>query len=138
MVYTMGLIDIIAISLKLFGLTAAMIVLLSYFIFKIKDRRRIKPYMRPTNIEPIPLEVKQEIKVEENEEKVDTPNKRYKVLNDYEPRFQVNPFPKVKPLKITKFNVINYQENNQISENKFNIYNYYSSKKFEPMHKIKT
>lgn len=131
----MGLIDIIAISLKLFGLTAAIIILLSYFIFKIKDRRRIKPYMRPTKIEPIPLDVKQEIKEEEKPKPV---NSRYKILNDNEQRFQVQPFPKVKPLTTTNFNIINYKENNQLDEGKFNIYNYYSNKKFEPMHKIKT
>jgi hypothetical protein len=44
----MELVQIITFSIKLFALVAAIVVLSSYLIFKLKDRKRKKPYIKYT------------------------------------------------------------------------------------------
>ena len=48
----MELIEIIKSSLSIFSTTAFVFVTVSYTIFKIKDRSRIKPYLRTKAQEP--------------------------------------------------------------------------------------
>ncbi len=130
----MELIDIIIFTLKLFALTATIVVLLSYFIFKVKDRTRVKPYMRPTKIEPAPIE----IKVKDENEIPNPVNNRFRILNNNEPLLQVKPVRIENPKHANKFNVIEYKGSRRLIEDEFNIFNYYSNRSFEPMHKIKT
>ena len=129
----MELLDIIIFTLKLFALTSAIVVLLSYFIFKLKDRTRVKPYMRPTKIEPASIEIK-----DVEEEKPNLVSKRFKILNDKEPQLQIKHARIAKAKIVTNFNVVDYKGSPRLVEDEFNIFNYYSNKSFEPMHKIKT
>ncbi len=130
----MELLQIIIFTLKLFALTSTIIVLISYFIFKLKDRNRIKPYMKQTvpdlskNFEVEQLAIK--------EEKINTRPNRFKILNE-EPSIITN-----QKQNINKGNSIIYRKNNLIPStnnlsNNFNIYDYYANSNFEPMHKIK-
>ncbi len=126
----MELLQIIIFTLKLFALTSAIIVLISYFIFKLKDRNRIKPYMKQTNID-----LSTNLAVEpliSNEDKNKIKSNRFKILNE-EAAIFIN-----QKKDINNSNSINYINKNLIpATNNFNIYDYYANSNFEPMHKIK-
>lgn len=130
----MELLQIIIFTLKLFALASAIIVLISYFIFKLKDRTRIKPYMKPTIAESANLSLQPVVAVEEKNE---IKSKRFKILNE-EASFLAN-----RQIVIEKNNTINYIQKNSLAnpsknlKDNFNIYDYYSNSNFEPMHKIK-
>ncbi len=130
----MELLQIIIFTLKLFALTSAIVVLISYFIFKLKDRVRIKPYMKPTVVEAASLAIQSGLTIEKKYEKKP---KHFKILNEE------NSFLKERQIRLEKSNPIkfiqeeyNFNKKN-ISKENFNIYDYYSNSNFEPMHKIK-
>jgi hypothetical protein len=129
----MDLLDIIIFSLKLFALTSLIIVSISYFIFKLKDRSRVKPYMEPNAVETSGTVLRVE------EVPVETSNQRYKILNDE----TISPDKKririEKPVVINKF-IAQQVKNPKEAEEElkiFNIFRHYSKNSIEPMHKIK-
>ena len=129
----MELIQIIIISLKLFALFAAIVVLVSYFIYKVKDRKRRKPYSDISTVEPVNNPI--QIKVEPIENK----SGRFQVLN-----VEMQPFHLAdKEFIIKKKDIKNYFSNTSQRYKKnparepANIYDRYSNSNFEPMHKIK-
>ena len=126
----MELLQIIIFTLKLFALTSAIIVLISYFIFKLKDRNRIKPYMKQTSID-LSNNLAAELSIP-NEDKNKIKSNRFKILNE-ESAFFIN-----QQKDISNGSSINYiQKNLLAATNNFHIYDYYAKSKFEPMHKIK-
>ncbi len=135
----MELLQIIIFSLKLFALTSAIIVLISYFVFKIKDRNREKPFMKssPDNAHKTG-EIIIETKEEEIEQSKTLPyGKRFKILNENALRI-----PDKKPGTVNSLMPQIIREKisppqKAMSNNGFNIYDYYSNSSFEPMHKIK-
>ncbi len=126
----MELIQIIITSLKLFVLLAAIVILVSYFIFKVKDRKRPKPYTEGSSNEPV--RQPQHIKVAPVENK----QARFQVLNMAANFAADEVIFQKKNFKDQFFgNPINYK---QIESNKtLDIYERYSNSNFEPMHKIK-
>ena len=129
----MDLLDIIIFSLKLFALTSLIVVTISYFIFKLKDRSRVKPYMETNTVETSGTILKVE-KVP-----VETTNKRYQILNEETLTFNKKRIRIKKPVVINNFTtqpIKNLKEDEE--ERKiFNIFRHYSKNSIEPMHKIK-
>ena len=62
----MELIEIIKSSLSIFSTTAVVFITISYTIFKIKDRSRIKPYLRVNVQKPLSRMIGDKIGVNEN------------------------------------------------------------------------
>lgn len=132
----MELIDIIIFSLKLFSLASIIVVAISYFVFKVKDRKRVKPYMR----QEIPAPISTNFQYQEPE----TNNSRFQILND--PYTAQNNFSPQSSQEIAfeKPQVISYYKDKpsqsfrrEAQTGDYNIYERYSANTFEPMHKIK-
>ncbi len=132
----MELIQIIIISLKLFVLLAAIIVLVSYFVFKVKDRKRRKPYSNSFKEEPIKESPLKNLPSNLNEVPIENKNSRFQVLNMPANFASDDIIVQKKDFKNQLFNnSINYK---QYESNKsLDIYERYSNSDFEPMHKIK-
>jgi hypothetical protein len=129
----MDLLDIIIFSLKLFALTSLIIVSISYFIFKLKDRSRVKPYMEANAVETSGTVLRVE-KVQ-----VENSNQRYKILNNNSHSSNKNRLRIEKPVVINKFitkQIPNPKESEE-ERKMFNIFRHYSKNSIEPMHKIK-
>ena len=127
----MELIQIIITSLKLFVLLAAIVVLISYFIYKVKDRKRRKPYLDS----PVYNLINQSQQV--NEDQIENKNARFQVLNFETDSAADEIILKKKDIR-NRFsdNMIKYK---QPPLKEFsNIYDRYSNSNFEPMHKIKS
>ncbi len=133
----MELLDIIVFTLKIFGLSAIIIVSISYLVFKIKDRHRIKPYMKQssTTVQQPP-----EIKYEEQ---VLSPS-RFQILNEtpnsHPKNIQVEEqdFGYERPQALNRYKTVpvnNFKK--EIKTNTNDIFNYYSKNTFEPMYKVK-
>ncbi|MFO7447724.1 MAG: hypothetical protein R6W90_15270 [Ignavibacteriaceae bacterium] len=125
----MELIEIILYVLKLFSLSSFILLSLSYFFFKLKDRARIKPYML-VNTDPEVYEVPQE---KENEDVLNYRKftRKFKVINDAR-------IAKVRPNLPEKQHY--YKPKMQVvpaEVRSSNIYNMYSPATSEPMHKLK-
>jgi len=129
----MDLLDIIIFSLKLFALTSLIIVSISYFIFKLKDRSRVKPYMEKNTIETSGTVLRVE-KVP-----VQNTNQRYQILNDESLNFNKKRIRIEKPVVINKFLTQPIGNSKEAEEERkiFNIFRHYSKNSIEPMHKIK-
>ncbi len=127
----MELLQIIIFTLKLFALTSAIVVLISYFIFKLKDRTRLKPYMRPTLADTSAIAIQIE---KQNVEK--TPE-RFKIINEENSFMEEHGFNSDKlQYKNKSYNRFSDSNLVQAKEN-FDIYDHYSNSSFEPMHKIR-
>lgn len=126
----MELIEIIITTLKLFVLFASIVVLISYFVYKIKDRKRIKPYSEVPAYAP-PAEI--------NEDHLENKHSRFQILNvesqpeEYVP---VN-VPMKKQVERNHFSSYPVEYRRKSANKSFDIYDRYSSNNFEPMHKIK-
>ncbi len=149
----MELIQIIAFTLKLFTASSLVIISISYTVYKIKNRSKLKPHLRPSKFTATKYAIKfaePETKEVFEEEIEFVPNvkpqlKRFKVLNDSEQNrvFEERPANKRK-IKIEKPVVINELAtagNQKIkmttASGDFNIFKFYSQSEFEPMHKLK-
>ncbi len=122
----MDLLDIIIFSLKIFALTSLIIVAVSYFIFKLKDRTRVKPYMNSNPIETSGTILKIEDK------KIEPLKQRYEILNDESISIDKKHIRMERPVVIKKI-LSNTVEDRKLS----NIFSHYSKNAIEPMHKIK-
>ncbi len=131
----MELIQIIVTSLKLFVLVAAIVVLVSYFIYKVKDRKRSKPY---TNIPAVDI-VNQPIQfLQEPVENriIERKPARFQVLN-------VENGPVEDEIILKKKVLPNYVPASSLKykqpaiRDAFDIFERYSNSDFEPMHKVK-
>ncbi len=127
----MDLLDIIIFSLKLFALTSLIVVTISYFVFKLKDRSRVKPFMESNTVETSGTIIKVE------QVPVETSKQRYKILNNESK--SKNQIRIAKPVVINKFVTRPIQKIKEIEEERkmFNIFRHYSKNAIEPMHKIK-
>lgn len=138
----MELIDIIVHSLKLFALTSFIVLIISYTIFKIKDRNRIKPYMvatSPSTPAPIIFEEEQsdikevvhekKVKIEAVDPALERRRERFKIINRKtemrEKTIIDEPVIKVKAAK------------KEAAAADQDIYNLYSENSITPMHKLK-
>lgn len=138
----MELIEIIIYALKIFSLASVILLIVSYFFFKMKDRSRIKPYMLVDN-DPSTYEVP------ETKESADVLNykkfsERFQVVNQerFTPQYESGAF--YRPVAgniIPQNNVYNLPRTNSNQRNNgntsTNIYNLYSPETSEPMHKLK-
>jgi hypothetical protein len=141
----MELIEIIIYALKIFSLVSVILLILSYFFFKMKDRKRIKPYMLADS-DPSAYETP------EAKESGDVLNyrkfsERFQVLNEkryaMEPQYERNGsfYKPSSGAGLPKHNVYNlpasdsYYKHNKNTPT--NIYNLYSPEASEPMHKLK-
>jgi hypothetical protein len=142
----MELMEIIKSSLSIFSAIAFVFILTSYTIYKIKDRTRIKPYLRVNmqnnnhdiiieenahNVIPVVMEKKEDklpsaLAVEIKNPQV---HERFKIINEVTPieeKIVPELIPEIeKPKKKIKLN-----------NGKKNIYEYYSDTN-EEMHKLK-
>lgn len=143
----MELMEIIKSSLSIFSVISFVFILTSYTIFKIKDRSRIKPYLRVNVqsmyndyiLEESVIEVKKPIPetavVKENilpkeiiDPKIIQVHERFKIVNTnpVEQKYVPDPEREIeKPIRKIKLN-----------SNKLNIYELYSDSN-EKMHKLK-
>jgi hypothetical protein len=127
----MELLQIIIFTLKLFALSSAIIVLLSYFIFKIKDRTRKKPYIQTPGEEESGLSIQVET------EDIDKKPKRFKILNESD-IFSLEKGLHLEKIRQNNDSIHSLRLNKKLNSlDNFNIYDYYSNSSFEPMHKIK-
>ncbi len=139
----MELIDIIIYVLKLFALSSFILLTLSYMIFKIKDRSRIKPYMvlstnnsvnaSTRHYKIIPHEEKPEADKNNPPVKKLRSTRRYKVINEQttyriesESKEDKTPIPEPAPVR-----------QQRSTPRKMDVYSFYSTSKFESMHKLK-
>lgn len=122
----MELLQIIVFTLKLFAGASITIVCLSYVVFKIKDRKRPKPY--------------------EQTYKASTPAKSLSIeteREEFSPRFKVLNNKTLVPVEIRRSShnrpAAEFQGgyNEPITAGEVNIYNYYSRSNVEPMHKLR-
>ncbi len=141
----MELLQIIIITLKLFALSSLTVVALSYSIYKIKDSKRLKPYMRPSvpAAPEAPAAEKLEANVITEEDK--NVNSRFMVLNDELLNSVVEQEVTKNKVRFKKPEIVNemlaFAEspsfNRSAPKGDFNVFNYYSNSLFEPMHKLK-
>ncbi|HED37205.1 MAG TPA: hypothetical protein ENI76_03040 [Ignavibacteria bacterium] len=134
----MELMQIIAVSLKLFIAVSAVLIVISYSIYKIKSRSNVKPYLRPAPTNASKFRIK--IITHETEEKLPevhlASHKRFKVVNEKLNLTYDNSLNKPK-LKLEKLVETNKLSKNKISNPEDNILTHYSNNNFEPMHKLK-
>lgn len=152
----MELIDIIVQSLKLFALVSFIVLVISYTVFKIKDRNRIKPYMIPASPQER-VAVEQVLRENTNihvEDFVPAPalqkkNERIKIVNKKVPaKLKRESFGE--PAKLFKVDVSSLKETiseklekkeaelqTHESESFNDIYSLYNNNKLTPMHKLK-
>lgn len=120
----MELIDIIQLSITIFGIVMIVVVATSYLIYKVKDKDRVKPY---AELEPIAQPVMLQKKVQK-------------------PAMQVKPNLANKPLMVNHKSVAarNAQvipapvfqvSNNQRMQN--DVLSYYSNNEINNMHKVR-
>ena len=143
----MELIPIIKASLGIFTVLTSFTFMVSFAVYKVKSRNRLKPYERETEeiISNLILEVHESPEEKEKKEK----NKKFKVLNENADDDQVKKIIKKnedhsglkkiqKPKVAESFNHISKPSNSKKSENEvFNIYSFYSNSDLRPMHKLK-
>jgi len=129
----MELIPIIKASLGIFTILISITAFISYIAYKIKDRNRLKPYEKRTEIRE-PLKI-----IETPKKKV--VNDKFKIVNEQAP-VPVNFQPKhglqkiMKPVE--KRDKVFIKPPKRNSENEvFNIYTLYSNNDAHPMHKLK-
>jgi len=129
----MELIEIILTTLKLFVLISSIVVLISYFVYKVKDRKRTKPYSEIIHQElsTQPLEIKEDL--------ISNKQMRFQVLNSEDEPAPYNEVGFLTQKQIETKNIPNSPlkyKRKQVNQS-FDIYNHYSNSNFEPMHKIK-
>ena len=118
----MELLQIIIFTLKLFAGASVTLVCVSYVVFKIKDRKRPKPYMQSYKANTSA----QSLSIENNREEL---KNRFKVLNNKT----------LVPVEIRRTSssrpAAEFQGgfNEPITAGEVNIYNYYSRSNVEPM-----
>lgn len=134
--YIMELLDIIVYSLKIFCITIILTITFSYLIYKIKDRKRTKPYLRPVknNAPAIKIEFLDSEARSDHFEKLNFPSIiPVKVNSSNERKFiQVQPklikyIPEIDEQFILK----------KVIENNFDILEHYSVEDGEKMYKVK-
>lgn len=134
----MELIPIIKASLGIFTVITSITFMISYTVYKVKSRNRIKPYLKDFDEADsvIKLEVL-ETKVNENE--IDEKNKRFKIINENGQKISVeendDELVRIsKPAEISNHQVVvKRHSNNEV----FNIYSFYSTNDIRPLHKLK-
>ena len=129
----MELIPIIKASLGIFTILISITAFISYIAYKIKDRNRLKPYEKRTEIRE-PLKI-----IETPKKKV--VNHKFKIVNEQAPVPS-----KVQPKHGLQKIIKPVEERDKVfikpprrnSENEvFNIYNLYSNNAARSMHKLK-
>jgi len=135
----MELIPIIKASLGIFTVITSITFMISYTVYKIKSRNRIKPYLKDFDEADsvIKLEV---LETKINEEEIEEKNKRFKLINENgqkiaaEERDEEELVRISKPTEISNHKVVVRRH----SENEvFNIYSFYSTNDIRPLHKLK-
>ena len=129
----MELIQIIITSLKLFALISAIVVLISYAIYKLKERNRTKPYSEIHD----PGLLNQNYATKE--EIIEKKQVRFQILNNENLKtpaaLNEEVFEKPKVKNYAPSNPLNYKKN--LPKETFDIYDSYSNSNFEPMYKVK-
>lgn len=143
----MELIPIIKASLGIFTVLTSFTFMVSFTVYKIKSRNRVKPYERDT--EEIKSNLILEVHEPQEEKEKKEKDKKFKVLNENADGDQVkkilrkkedNPgLQKIqKPKASEVFKPIPKPSSSKKSENEvFNIYSFYSNNDLRPMHKLK-
>ena len=143
----MELIQIIKVSLGIFTFFTAITFIVSFVVYKIKNRNTIKPYER----KPVLFDSSLILEVQDTSEENEIPNpfnKKFEILNENASNNQTN---KLIPIdsnhKLGKFENPSIAENfNHSQKSKtprrspnevFNIYSFYSNNNSRPMHKLK-
>ena len=140
----MELIQIIKVSLGIFTFFTAITFIVSFVIYKIKNRNTIKPYER----KPVLFDSSLILEVQDTSEENEIPNpfnKKFEILNENASNNQTNKlFPINSNHKLGKFENFSVTENSnhfpkpKRSPNEvFNIYSFYSNNNSRPMHKLK-
>lgn len=143
----MELIPIIKASLGIFTILTSFTFMVSFAVYKVKSRNRLKPYERDTEeiISNLILEVHESPEEKEKKEK----NKKFKVLNENADDDQVKKIIKKnednsglkkiqRPKVVEGFKHISKPADSKKSGNEvFNIYSFYSNSDLRPMHKLK-
>jgi hypothetical protein len=140
----MELIPIIKASLGIFAALLSVTFIISFLVYKIKSRNRLKPYEREPKIfdSSFILEVHETRERKTNKKNF---NNKFRVLNEIadikqNDKKENNPesYAAQKPVakgKIEKYAkpIMSIHSSNQV----FNIYNFYSNSDIIPMHKLK-
>ena len=143
----MELIQIIKVSLGIFTFLTALTFIVSFVVYKIKNRNSIKPYER----KPVLFDSSLILEVEDTPEENEIQNsfsKKFEILNENAPGNQTNTL-----IPIDSNHKFNKFENSSVAENfsssskpktprrspneVFNIYSFYSNNNSRPMHKLK-
>ncbi len=122
----MELIQIIILSLKLFTVTAILVISIAYVVYKLRTKNEVKPHLRSTVFSSEPAFESTEMAFGEYAESVPGYNQqdqRFNIVNEHQ----------------TVGNSYYQNENFQPSQNNDqNIYYYYSTNRNEQMHKVRT
>ncbi len=136
----MELLEIIFISLKLFSASSLIVILLSYFFYKVKSRGRLKPYVR------LGIDLASET-LEEDEEKIQAANNqfllrpnKFKIINENKTELRERAFRGdenySEELQMIQEDIITEETLQYFNEEELDIYKYYSNNTFQPMHKL--